>query len=139
MKRNYLLASGALLFMMGCENVETSITILGAIAPDDEMVCDFQSDTEKHWQVYIMDVALQDTFALFLQVRNDLQAQTINLNTDDHMDNFTLPNDVTPTRMDIRWECDSNGFSDELGSLYVPAFSTQDPFCLDEDTRNFSG
>src|SRR5262245_32959164 len=130
MKRRYTLLLGALL--IGCEDVETSMTIITAVAPDDPMQCTFTPDTDKRWELFVIDVANTDTLAMNLQVRNDLVGSVINLGSEDMPSNFTTPSAITPTRMDIRWECDSNGFSDELGSLYVPAFSTEDPFCLDE-------
>ncbi|MEO1334812.1 MAG: hypothetical protein AAFV29_04180 [Myxococcota bacterium] len=49
---------------------------------------------------------------------------------------------VTPLRFDFRWECDSNGFTAGQGPLILPAFSVENPFCLDtrdEANSDFAG
>lgn len=129
--------AGMALVIAGCSNVDTSMTVLGAAAPDDS--CEFEVDGDEYATNFFFDAVNAETFALTLRVRNDLQGQTINLGSADLMDNYTIPAEITPLRMDFRFECDTNGFSDELGPLYVPQFSTDDSFCQQKDVRRFQG
>jgi hypothetical protein len=126
------------LVIAGCANVESSMTILGTAAPTDDE-CKFTPDGDEFLLNIFFDAANADSLALALKVRNDLQGNTINFGGQDSPDNFIYPTTITPLRMDFRFECDTNGFSDELGPLFVPQFSTDQPFCLQKDTREFQG
>jgi hypothetical protein len=128
-----------LALLVGCENVETGLTVLGAALPESTETCAFNADGDGYYNNITFDAANADTLALNLRVRNTLQGGTVNFGTADQPDTFRLPNTVTPLRMEFRFECDTNGFSDELGPLYVPQFSVEKPFCFDRDTREFKG
>lgn len=125
------------LVVAGCSNVDTSMTVLGAAFPDDE--CVFEADGDEYAYNFFFDTVNADTFALNLRVRNDLVGQTINFGSTDLVDNYVVPSEITPLRMDFRFECDTNGFSDELGPFFVPQFSTDESFCQQKDVRQFQG
>lgn len=132
-------AAGAMFLLAGCSNVDTSLTILGAIPSDSEDKCEFSPMGDVFLGNIYFDALGQDTLALHLRVRNDLQGATVNFGSTALPDNFEVPSGVTPLRMDFRFECDTNGFSDQLGPFYVPQFSAEIPFCLQKDTREFQG
>jgi hypothetical protein len=138
MKSIYL--SLAAIGLAGCTNVETSLSIQHAAAGESQMggVCTFEETGEMFLSEVTFDAARQNTMSLHLRVKNLLQGGTVEFGGDTP-DTFTISNKVTPTRFDLRWECDVNGFADDLGELYVPQFSATEPFCLGEDTGNFVG
>jgi hypothetical protein len=45
---------------------------------------------------------------------------------------------LTPLRMDIVWECETSGFSGEVGPLVLPTFDSQLPFCLSSQSPSGS-
>ena len=132
------LALGAAL-SCACTNVETSLIIQHAAAPDDPMSCELMDDGDVYDSEIFVDVTGQSTMSLNLRVQNMLQGGTLNFGSDENPDDFQITNKVTPLRFDLRWECDTTGFSDDLGDMYVPQFSATEPFCVGSDTRSFSG
>ena len=129
-----ILAAGALPFL-GCDAPDSSLVILGVIAPDVQdmmgsVSCEFDAATEDSVLGLSIDVAQQLSLLLVLRVQNTLQASMVEI--DDEPENFISYSEaVSPLRFDFRWECDSVGFSADLGALYVPQFSVNQPFCLD--------
>lgn len=142
-----------LLTMVGCNNVSTSILVDGVIAPD--AMCTFEIGAD-----FLPSTVLNtnETGDRILQSRpvpptvNQLQVALVAR----YMNNLTptptpvslrppeefqLPNNVTPVRLDFRWECDSNGFTAGQGPLFLPQFSVNQPFCLDNrsQTGDFVG
>jgi hypothetical protein len=132
-------AAGAMMLLAGCSNVDTSLTVLGAAFPESDDKCEFSATGEKFLENITFDALQSDSLALYLRVRNDLQTGQINFGSTMIPDTFTVPSSIQPLRMDFRFECDTNGFSDELGPFYVPQFSAEQPFCLQKDTREFQG
>lgn len=129
----------AALTLVGCNNVGTGLVVLGAAAPTDMMKCDYTAQGNAYLYAITFDVTRQDTLHLNLRVRNNLTVQTTNWGPDSRHDDVIAPNSVMPRRMEIRWECDSNGFSANLGPLYLPQFSATQPFCSNRSTRDFQG
>src|SRR5687768_5865194 len=132
------LALGAAL-SCSCTNVETSLVIQHAAASDDPMRCELEEDGDLFYSEIFVDVTGQSTMSLNLRVRNMLQGGALNFGSDENPDDFQITNKVTPLRFDLRWECDTTGFSHDLGDMYVPQFSATEPFCVGSDTRSFSG
>jgi hypothetical protein len=132
------LALGALL-LGACTNVETALIIQHAAASDDPMTCELEDDGDLYHPEIFVDVARQSTMSFFLRVKNMLQGGTLQFGSDENPDDFQITNKVTPLRFDLRWECDTTGFADDLGDMYVPQFSATEPFCVGSDTRSFSG
>lgn len=133
------IAFGALA-LAACEDVDSTLTVLGAAASEEDNVCVFDPEGEDYLLDIHFDAARNDSLALALRVQNNLQGGLIDLGGNAvGEDNLTIPAAVTPIRMDFRFECDTNGFSDELGALFVPQFSTDKPFCLQKDAREFQG
>lgn len=134
--RRYLWAP-ALLLAAGCNDLETGLVVLHAAAGDDN--CAFEEDGDERLGDITFDSAQASTLMLVLRVRNNLQGGSVNFGNDENPDTFNVPSTVTPVRFDLRWECDSNGFSDDLGDLILPQFDPTEPFCLSENTRTFEG
>ena len=135
MKKYWL--AGLALATTACNNVETALLIKHAAAADD--TCVFEEGGDAVLPNITFDATSGDALSLFLRVENLLQGGQINYGSDENPDLQTIPNTVTPVRFDLRWECDSNGFSDDLGDLYLPQFSATESFCLSDDTRDFVG
>ncbi len=121
------------LAVTACDAGETSLVVLGiAIASSDPSaptVCAVKASETEFGPPMVLDTAVSYKMSLPFSVTNNLDADT-------------LTNMATPVRMEARWECDSNGFTSELGALVVPAFDPRRPFCLDrraDTTEDFVG
>lgn len=137
MRRLMALTTLFTLPFFGCDNVETALKITRVLAPSGQN-CEYSPSNDTQLAVRF-DAAGNHLFVMVLGVENKLQTNTIELAEGEE---FTPANDVTPLRFDLRWECDSNGFSAELGPLYLPQFSVDRPFCLDkrdDTTGSFVG
>ncbi|MCK6550252.1 hypothetical protein L6R52_30735 [Myxococcota bacterium] len=137
MKKFWL--AGLALATTACNNIETAMLIKHAAASSDDTTCTFDEQGDEVLANITFDAAVGDSLALMLRVENLLAGGDINFGTDSRPELLRVPNTVNPVRFDLRWECDSNGFSDDLGDLYLPQFSATESFCLSEDTRDFVG
>jgi hypothetical protein len=141
-----LLMGAALLTAAGCNNVEVGLLPIGLTTPTlDETTqsCTFDPGGESLLDVRV-DVNTQRVLRLDVATRNILSAEDTVLQLAAPREFIPHPNTLSPVRFDYRWECDSNGFSADLGPLVLPAFSgdVTRPFCLDsrdEATKNFVG
>ena len=137
-----LILAGSML--AACDVPQTSMNIQNAIFPDFDMntgACMFDPMSEVSLLNISMDVANQLTLFLVLRVQNTIQPS---MHMIDSMpdDEFTYAEHITPVRFDYRWECDAIGFGADLGPMFLPQFSVNQPFCLDErdeTTRSFVG
>lgn len=136
---------------IGCNNVSTSVFVEGIAAPSDANMCVFDPGGPDFQLATVLNTAqLQDpvnpgrvnqqSLGLFARYRNVLASAAIEVE-DNPAENFELPNRTTPIRFDFRWECDSNGFTAGQGPLFLPQFSVNQAFCLDNrnDTNEFVG
>lgn len=97
-------------------------TILGVSkvdAPIDEATglvtsCNYEASESAFTTNILLDTAAALQLTLPFTVRNDAAQAT---------------DEIRPLRMNVRWECDSNGFSGNIGPLVVPAFDPELPFC----------
>jgi hypothetical protein len=126
--------------LVACEDVDSSLSVIGVAPSEEDDACVFEPGGDAFLQDIFFDAARTDSLSLALRVRNNLQsAETDFGGISAQEDIFVTPSDVTPLRMDFRFECDVSGFSDELGPLFVPQFSTEKAFCLEKDAREFYG
>ncbi len=131
-----LILAGAIPFM-GCDAPDSSLVIEGVIPPmtmKDQMTgavtCAWDPSSMVSFADPTLDVAAQLTLFLVLKVRNTLQPAEVEIDT--MPDNvITYSEAVSPLRFDYRWECDTIGFGSDLGALFLPQFSVNQPFCLD--------
>ena len=99
------------------------LTIVG-VASSTVAACQFGTGTPPVvGDAIVLDLASSDSLRFPIVVRNDSN------------DPIAFKN------MDLRFECDSAGFSGSVGPLYVPSFDVHQPFCLDsrQETANFVG
>lgn len=99
------------------------LTILG-VASSTLAACQFDTGMPPViGDAIVLDLASSDSLRLPIVVRNDSN------------DPIAFKN------IDLRFECDVAGFSAGVGPLYVPSFSSAQPFCLDSrlETSNFVG
>ena len=118
------------------------MTVENVAAPSDAALCSFTDSGNEIWVDMFLDVANQLTSAMYLRVINRLVETTVELNSNDPVETLRIPNGIRPTRFEYRWECDSRGFTGDVGPMFVPAFSVSRPFCFDERddaTNNFVG
>jgi hypothetical protein len=143
MKRNQLLSiSLALSSMTACGQVGSQVTIDGVIFPMTGTAgagCKFDPTQTMFLSDITYDTAAMQDLTLFLKVTNSIPAQTVMFGGSMGADNFVAPNAVTPLRMDVRWECDSEGFAQNLGPMYLPQYSTTQPFCINNVSKDFVG
>jgi hypothetical protein len=137
MKRFHLFAP--LLFACGCNSIGTAFVIEQTQAPTDPKMCNYMTNGMVAVGYMQFDAFSQSQFVVTLKVRNNLQAQTINFGNMMNPDNFVVPSEITPLRMDVAYECDTNGFAEDIGPLYLPQFSTTEPFCINRPTKSFVG
>lgn len=127
------------LFLTGCNNVGTSLLILGVAAPENPTECTFASDSEVYRGVTVLNTDPQPLTPNNIPQRHlRLVARYENLMIDEPrtvssapQDQFTQPTDVKPLRFDFRWECESNGFTN-IDSFLMPYFRPRSPFCVNE-------
>lgn len=148
MNRNKLTWIFAVLALGACSVPDTNVRIVG-VAPNSEEIddatgiiegCKLDSGDENEPLGLILDTALALELTLPFKVRNDIVVAPIEINPDPPIE-LRPAAAVRPLRMDVVWECDSNGFSGDLGPLVLPAFDPVVPFCLDKraDTQSFVG
>lgn len=127
-------------FALSCSEVfENGLSLERALLPDDDQECVFSPEGAVLGSV-VYDAYFQRTLNLVFAVRNLLQGGSIEFTEDNAVpDTFNIPGSVTPVRMDVAWECDSNGFGAGLSPLYLPHFSATDPFCAPERNADFEG
>lgn len=142
MKRYWI---GALAFAAaGCNNIEVGLLPLHLPMPDfDPTQGCTVSPTGDAILNLRLDTSKMGSMGIFVVVRNSLSGVEQVLQ-DMPFESLPVPNSVRPLRFDFRWECDSTGFSADLGPLVLPAFSPDGrrPFCFDkrdETTRSFTG
>lgn len=127
-----LLLCSVALMAAACNNTEVGLVIEEVPPPDfdeGEGTCSFQTGTVEYGIIY--DTANMSSLFLRTEVTNTLSSNSTQLTSIDPIINLQFPNRVSPRRFDFRWECDSNGFSAGRGPLFLPAFSVDNPFCLD--------
>jgi hypothetical protein len=123
--------------LIACDAPDASLVIEGVVPPMimvDTMTgavsCQYDpADAENQIDITI-DVANQLTLFLVLKVRNTLAPDTLEIDSDPDQ-TIAYSEAVSPLRFDYRWECDTIGFGSDLGALYLPQFSVNQPFCLD--------
>lgn len=134
----------AVIPFLGCESSETSLVVQGVVPGELDMTtggCTWDPETDVYLARVSIDVAQQLTLLLQLQVENTLTPGTVEIDEEPN-DVWVYSESITPLRFDYRWECDTIGFSADLGPMYLPQFSVNQPFCLDnrdETTGNFVG
>jgi hypothetical protein len=138
MKRTTLALCGGMALMAGCDAVDNALLIRGVLTPGTG--CSVEAG-DTYQNNLVLDTANYRTMALPLSVDNTLSVVPLNIGTMAAALDTQNNNSITPLRMELRWECDSNGFSSDLGALVLPAFNLRDPFCLDrrDDTQTFVG
>ena len=135
----FLLGAMVTLTAVGCNNVEVALLVEEVPPPDDED-CSLEPgnvDFPLTFDSQNMSSMLVPTEVTSILSESDT---TIVLAEPEITQQF--PNTVTPLRFDFRWECDSFGFTAGQGPLILPAFSVDNPFCLDtrDDANNdFAG
>lgn len=113
------------------ESLPSRATILGVskiVAPIDDATglvesCTYEASPTEFAGPIVLDTAVAHQLTLPLTVRNNADSETDGLQ---------------PLRMELRWECDSAGFSGDLGPLVVPAFDPSIPFCNGRRDENAS-
>ncbi|MCC7380246.1 MAG: hypothetical protein IT384_00340 [Deltaproteobacteria bacterium] len=126
--------------MAGCDVPEQGLSIMGAASPNDD--CVYAGDTDTFTSRLVLDTDLALGLEMGLVVRNNLSTFVVEVGTEDTTRKLTPPSEATPLRYEARWECDSNGFSGNTGSLVLPGFDPVVPFCLDkraDTTEGFFG
>ena len=125
-----LVAAAAL---AGCDAVENAVIIRGVIAAEAAMGgnCTFMAGGTSYKLDLTMDVSQTLSLVLPLDVENNLFKRELDIGNMVEMQAVDVSNDIYPLRYEVRWECDSNGFTSDLGPLVVPAFDPERPFCLD--------
>lgn len=119
--------------VMGCNAIDTSVIIQGVVPPELGMGggCTFKPSDEFVSNI-VLDTAGSFQLLLPLAVENRQPAIEDDLGSPSTPQVIPFPSDWTPLRFELRWECDSNGFTSNLGALIVPAFHPSLPFCLDK-------
>ena len=145
--KNLMLGSTALM-LLACNNVEIGFVPLYPVNPDVDIdpmtnvvTCSFNT-TGTVMPFIRIDVFNQSAMSLSVIAANQLQEKNIELQAAGPNETLIIPNNIQPVRFDYRWECDTPGFASDQGPLFVPAFSTSRPFCLDQRndaTRAFVG
>ncbi|MCB9646866.1 MAG: hypothetical protein H6730_09770 [Deltaproteobacteria bacterium] len=144
-KKSYMVGGFALL-LIGCNGGESNFIPLWATVPGyslDEatglVTCDGELSEEQMLGISV-DVSIQSSLTLYVLAENRAMDQEVILGNGGQ---YTPSNQITPLRFDFHWECDSTGFTADLGPLYVPAFSATQPFCLDKrgdaEDQDFKG
>ncbi len=138
MKRTTLALCSATALMAGCDAVDNALLIRGVVTPGTG--CSVEAGDVFQYNL-VLDTASYRTMSLPLSVQNTLSVVPLDLGSMGVTLEVDNNNSITPLRMELRWECDSNGFSSDLGALVLPAFNLRDPFCLDrrDDTQTFVG
>ncbi len=113
--------------LFACDNVEFGLVVEEVPPPDDD--CGFEPGVADWPLVY--DSERMGQMFIPTEVTNVLSDAPTQIVANDPILLSTPPLSVTPLRFDFRWECDSNGFTAGQGPLILPAFSTENPFCLD--------
>jgi hypothetical protein len=152
MKKQMLILAAAALPFAGCDAPDSSLVIHGIIVPMEMVEMDMVTMQTSRSCLYdpmsdvtavrvVIDVAQQLSLYLVLKVENTLQPNTIMIDTEPDQA-IAYNESVSPLRFDYRWECDTIGFGSDLGPLFVPQFSVNQPFCLDsrdETSGDFVG
>ena len=131
-----LILAGAIPFM-GCDAPDSSLVIEGVIPPTtmkDQQTgavsCSWDPASMVSFADPTLDVAAQLTLFLVLKVANTLQPGVVEIDMDPE-NTIRYSEAISPLRFDYRWECDTIGFGSDLGALFLPQFSVNQPFCLD--------
>ncbi|MBI4817624.1 MAG: hypothetical protein HY791_15285 [Deltaproteobacteria bacterium] len=137
MKRFIALAA---LGLAGCDAVESGVHLVGIASNQGlfdpltgSVTCTFNADSLIEPLGIVLDLGYSKTFRLPLIVENGLKEGDFSVGggSNERRSVERFPHDVRPVRFEIRWECDSQGFSSDLEALIVPAFHPTLPFCLD--------
>ncbi len=137
-----LLCIASMFTLGGCFNLDSALTPIGSVVGEASMgACTW----DPMGNTYEIDTQYNPTLAtsmrLVVQLQNNLEANAIQF-AEDPAEVFVPPNNITPLRFDMRWECDTDALSAGLGAMILPQFSFDRPFCLDnrgDTTGNFVG
>lgn len=145
--RLFCILSGTAL--AACSVPDTNVRIVGVAMTSGDIddatgivdKCEFDSADDTEPSGLVLDTAAALMVSLPLKVLNDTVQADIQVQQQPVQINLSPATAIRPLRMDVVWECDSNGFSGDLGPLVLPAFDPVVPFCLDKraDTQNFVG
>ncbi|MEM7676354.1 MAG: hypothetical protein AAF449_10165 [Myxococcota bacterium] len=124
--------------LVACNNIETGLVVEEVPPPGDGCVFE-PGDID-----FSLTFDAQQMSSMFIptEVTNVMTAEGTTIVTEEPEVVITPSLSVTPLRFDFRWECDSNGFTAGQGPLILPAFSVENPFCLDtrdEANSDFAG
>jgi hypothetical protein len=139
-----LLPASLGLALIACNAPDTSLLLRGAVVGERDMMtgaCMFDPEGGENLLGIRLDVETQLSLYLLVRADNTLTPPITDIDSDPD-DQLKYREDITPIRFDYRWECDSLGFASDLGPLYLPQFSTTQPFCLDnrdDTTKSFVG
>ncbi len=127
----------AVALSIGCDVPSTTMLVRGVI-PSPEP-CQFLPNSNTFIDLTAMDVSTQTNHYLAVSVENQMAPEPTSLGPSP-ADLAPSINSARPLRFDYRWECESTGFTNR-GALFLPAFSIDVPFCLDErdEQANFVG
>ena len=123
---------------VGCNNVEVGLVV--EEVPPPTAGCGFRTG-EVEWPLTFDSQRMSQMF-IPTEVTNVMSTATTRIVRQDPLLTQQFPTTVTPLRFDFRWECDASGFTAGQGPLILPAFSVDNPFCLDtrdESNADFAG
>ncbi len=138
-----LLCIASFFTLSGCFNLDTSLVPIGAVLGELDPLAGCSWDPEGG--TFEIDPQynpnLSTSMRMVVRLQNTMEANTVEF-SEDPQEVFVPPNNVTPLRFDMRWECDTDALSAGLGAMILPQFSFDRPFCLDnrgDTTGNFVG
>ena len=129
---------GLMVPLAACNNIEVGLVVEEVPPPSGE--CSFMPGELEYPLTF--DTQRMSTMFIPTEVTNVLSAEPTVINGMDPMILQEPANRVSPLRFDFRWECDTQGFTAGQGPLVLPAFSVDNPFCLDtrdEANSDFAG
>jgi hypothetical protein len=137
----YLLLAGFLASLTACDAPANTLRVIGVLAPATPEECNFSADSDIFMSSLVFNPTRQLSMQLNLKTENNLTATRVLLDQLEPAAELTTSNRITPIRFDLRWECDSTGFSADLGPFFLPQFSVDAPFCVDRrsETDSFVG
>jgi hypothetical protein len=142
---------GCALLLIGCNSGDSGFNPLYALAPKATLdtstnpptvTCEDVSPSDPAVLGLSVNVNTQSALTLLVVAENNDANAIVELQRADPQEQYVVSAQIQPVRFDFRWECDTTGFTANLGPLYVPAFSVNEPFCLDsrdEASRTFVG
>jgi hypothetical protein len=125
--------------LISCNNTGTALIAEETLAPASVNPCMYDPMGLIAMQDIVFDPSSQAGLDLTIKFTNQLQTTMVNFGNATYPDTYTTPTALVPERMDIAWYCDVEGFSLDMGPLYLPQFSTKLPFCGNRVTKGFRG